>query len=91
MNRKVVTKFCRSDSKSTEPGKLESSVNQNFDRQKIYLLVSKLISFTATNLSRDSRFLKSLSFVQSVPLYVGSRFTELAVQRLFICRGGGLV
>jgi len=30
------------------------------------------ITDPATNLSRDSRFLKSLSFVQSVPLYVGS-------------------
>jgi len=29
----------------------------------------------ATNLSRDSRSLKALSFVQSVPLYVGSHQT----------------
>jgi len=35
--------------------------------------VSSGISSLATNLSRDSRSLKALSFVQSVPLYVGSR------------------
>ena len=41
--------------------------------------LNREIEERATNLSRDSRSLKSLSLVQSVPLYVGSRFPNVSI------------